>query len=427
MLILRAAILVAALVWTAMLGFPASAAQRTVNQYVVYFGTYTRTTSKGIYAYRFQPSTARLIPLGLVADTPHPSFVAAHPNGRFLYAVNEHEGEDIPGRDNTISAFALDPGTGKLTFLNKVSSRGEGPCHISVDKTARTLLLANFRSGSVAALPIRPDGRLGEATAFDQHSGVSVHTGRQYGTHAHFVMPSPDNRFALTTDLGLDQVIVYRFEPAKSSLVLNDPPFARLPPGSGPRHLAFHPRAPYVYVNGETDSTVSALSFNAQAGTLSTFQTVSTLPDGFSGTNTTAEIQVDPAGRFVYVSNRGHDSIAILKIDPANSALALVGHAPTNGRTPRYFTFDPTGAYVLVGNQGSNTVVVYRVDPNSGNLAVIQTLTDVPEPASIAFVPVPRPSQAIENLDDDSGSRFPRPTVESALRRLFSSRSLTAR
>ena len=217
-----------------------------------------------------------------------------------------------------------------------------------------------------------------------------MHTGRQYGTHAHFVMPSPDNRFALTTDLGLDQVIVYRFEPAKSSLVLNDPPFARLPPGSGPRHLAFHPRAPYVYVNGETDSTVSALSFNAQAGTLSTFQTVSTLPDGFSGTNTTAEIQVDPAGRFVYVSNRGHDSIAILKIDPANGALALVGHAPTNGRTPRYFTFDPTGAYVLVGNQGSNTVVVYRVDPDSGNLAVIQTLTDVPEPASIVFVPVPR-------------------------------------
>ncbi len=382
--------LLAALVSTAMLVFPARAAQRSAEEYLVYFGTYTRTASKGIYAYRFQPSSATLIPLGLVAETPHPSFVAAHPGGRFLYAVNEHEGEDIPGKNNTVSAFAIDPRTGSLTFLNKVSARGEGPCHISLDKTARTLFLANFRSGSVAALPIMPDGRLGEATAFDQHSGVSVHTGRQYGTHAHFVTSSPDNRFVLATDLGLDQVIVYRFGPEKGSLVPNDPPFAALPPGSGPRHLAFHPRAPYVYVNGETDSTVSALTFDAKMGTLKTFQTVSTLPEGFSGTNTTAEIQVDPAGRFLYVSNRGHDSVAILKIDPANGTLSLTGHAPTNGRTPRYFTFDPSGAYVFLGNQGSNTVVVYRVDSSSGSLAAIQTLTDVPEPASIAFVQVMR-------------------------------------
>jgi 6-phosphogluconolactonase len=386
----RAAILLAAVVSSAALVLPAGAAQRAVDEYLLYFGTYTRTTSKGIYAYRFQPSTGKLVPLGLAADTPHPSFVAAHPNGRFLYAVNEHEGEDTPGKNNTVSAFAIDQGTGALTFLNKVSSRGEGPCHISVDKTAKTLLVANFRSGSVAALPIRPDGRLGEATAFDQHQGVSVHTGRQFGTHAHFVAPTADNRFVLATDLGLDQVIVYRLDPSKGSLTLNDPPFARLPSGSGPRHLAFHPRAPYVYVNGETDSTVSTLAFDAKSGTLKTTHTVSTLPKGFSATNTTAEIQVDPAGRYVYVSNRGHDSIAILRIDPANGALELIGHAPTSGKTPRYFTFDPAGAYLLVGNQGSDTVVVYRVDANSGSLTAVQTLTDVPEPASIVFVPVTR-------------------------------------
>jgi 6-phosphogluconolactonase len=390
MKIMRIAILLATLVSSTALVLSAGAAQRAADEYLVYFGTYTRTTSKGIYAYRFQPSTGRLVPLGLAAETPHPSFVAAHPGGRFLYAVNEHEGEDTPGKDNTVSAFAIDQGTGQLTFLNKVSSRGEGPCHISVDRTASTLMVANFRSGSVAALPIRPDGRLGEATGFDQHQGVSVHTGRQYGTHAHFVSPSADNRFVLATDLGLDQVIVYRLDPSKGSLTLNDPPFTRLPAGSGPRHLAFHPKAPYVYVNGETDSTVSTLTFDAKSGTLKTIHTVSTLAEGFSGTNTTAEIHVDPGGRHVYVSNRGHDSIAILKIDPSNGTLGLLGHALTNGKTPRYFTFDPSGAYLFVGNQGSDTVVVHSVDSNSGNLTAIQTLTDIPEPASIVFVPITR-------------------------------------
>jgi 6-phosphogluconolactonase len=392
MRILLTATVVAGLVSMAALERPAKAAQSPGEEYVVYFGTYTRTASKGIYAYRFQPSTGRLSSLGLAVETPHPSFLAAHPNGRFLYAVNEHDerAEDPPGQNNTVSAFAIDPITGQLRFLNTVSSRGEGPCHISIDNTGRTLLVANFRSGSVAALPIHADGRLGEAASFDQHAGTSVHTGRQYGTHAHFITPSPDNRFALTADLGLDQVIVYRLDPSKSGLTLNDPPFARLRPGSGPRHLRFHPGGHYVYVNGETDSTVSAFSYNAGTGTLKEFQTISTRPEGFSGTNTTAEIQIDRAGRFLYVSNRGNDSIAIFAIDQANGRLTPVEHVPTNGRTPRYFTFDPTGAYLLAGNQGSNTVVVYRVDKSSGRLTPTQSLADVPEPACIVFVPVKR-------------------------------------
>ncbi len=393
MRVLRTAIILGALLSMAAPVGPARAAQSSGEEYLVYFGTYTRTTSKGIYAYRFQPSTGKLSSLGLAAETLHPSFVAAHPNGRFLYAVNEHEegAADLPGKNDTVSAFAIEPKTGQLRFLNKVSSRGEGPCHISVDRTGRTLLVANFRSGSVAALPISQNGRLEEATAFHQHQGVSVHTGRQYGTHAHFITPSPDGRFALTADLGLDQVIVYRFDPARSGLTLNDPSFASLPPGSGPRHLAFHPTAKYVYVNGETDSTVSALTYDARTGTLKTFQTTSTLPAGFFGTNTTAEIQVDRAGRFLYVSNRGHNSIAVFAVDHARGTLTPVEHVPTTGTTPRYFTFDPTGAYLLAGNQGSDTVIVYRVDASSGRLTPTQTLTDVPEPASIVFVPVKRP------------------------------------
>ncbi|MCM3879187.1 MAG: lactonase family protein [Vicinamibacterales bacterium] len=388
--LLRTVTVVTALASTAAPGMPARAAQVSPAEYFVYFGTYNRTAGKGIYAYRFQPATGALASLGLAAETPHPSFLAVHPNRRFLYAVNEHEGEDLPGKNNTVSAFAIEPTTGKLTFLNKVSSRGEGPCHLSIDKTGRMLLVANYRSGSVVVLPIHPDGELGEATAFDQHQGKSIDPVRQAGPHAHFILPSPDNRFALTADLGLDQVVVYRFEASRGRLAPNDPPFAAFRPGTGPRHLAFHPAADAVYVNGEIASTVTAFTYNAKAGTLGEFQTISTLPAGFAGSSTTAEIQIDRAGRFLYVSNRGHNSIAMFAIDKATKKLALVEHVPTGGNTPRYFTFDPTGSYLLVANQGSNTVVVHRVDANTGRITPVRTLTDVPEPVSIVFVPVKR-------------------------------------
>jgi 6-phosphogluconolactonase len=368
------------------LGWAATAAQLSSEGYLVYFGTYTSSASKGIYAYRFQPATGTLTSLGLVAETPHPSFLAVHPNGRFLYAANEHDVNDAPGKPNTISAFAIDLKTGHLRFLNKVSSRGEVPCHLSIDQTGKTLFVANYGSGSVAALPIRQDGQLGEATAFDQHKGTSVDPARQTGPHAHFISTSPDNRFVLTADLGLDQVIVYRLDPVKGTLTPNDPPFAKLHPGAGPRHLAFHPTGKYVYVNGEMASTVSAFTYQADKGTLSEFQTISTLPSGFSGTNSTAEIQVDRAGRFLYVSNRGDNSIAVFAVDQASGKLTPVAHVPSGGKTPRYFTLDPSGNYLMAANQDSNTVVEYRVDTKTGRLAPIRTLADVPEPVCIVFV-----------------------------------------
>jgi 6-phosphogluconolactonase len=370
--------------WVFVLAMTCAAAR--ADEYFAYVGAYTRSAGKGIYAYRFAPDTGTLTSLGLAAETPHPSFVAVHPNGRYLYATNEHEGNDPPGVDNTISAFAIDRTTGGLRFLNKVSSRGEGPNHISIDRTGRTLLAANFRNGTVAALPIRRDGRLGEAASTHQHHGASVHPVRQKGPHAHFIAPSPDNRFALSVDLGVDQVIVYRLDPARAILTRNEHAVARLKPGTQPRHLAFHPTAKYVYVNGEASSTISVFTYDARTAAMSEIQTVSTLPAGFSGASTTAEVQVDPAGRFVYVSNRGHDSLAIFGIDRTSGKLSLVDHVPTGGRTPRHFTFDPSGNFLFVGNQGSNNVAVFGVDTKTGRLTPAQVLDDVPEPACIVFV-----------------------------------------
>jgi 6-phosphogluconolactonase len=367
----------------ASIGFagPASLkAQSPAKEYFAYFGTYTSKGTKGIYGYRFQPATGRLTPLGLVAQSPNPSFLAPHPNGRFLYAANEQEG--------TVSAFAVEPATGQLRLLNRVSSRGEWPCHVSLDRAGRTLLVANYGTGSVAAFAIQPDGRLGEATDVEQHRGKSVNPERQTGPHAHFIAPSPDGRFALVADLGLDQVLTYRFEPAKGVLTPNEPPFATLKPGSGPRHLAFHPNGKYVYVNGEMSSTVAAFSYEADRGALKELQTVSTLPAGFSGNTSTAEIEVDRAGRFLYVSNRGHDSIAVFAIDAANGRLTPVEQTSTGGRTPRNFTLDPSGTFLLAANQNSNTVVVFRVDAKTGRLTPAQTLTDVPEPVCIVFVAI---------------------------------------
>jgi 6-phosphogluconolactonase len=347
--------------------------------YLVYFGTYTRGASKGIYAYRFQPATGTLTSIGLVAETPNPAFLVAHPNGRFLYTANEQAA-------GAVSAFAIDRATGKLTLLNQMSSRGDGPCHVSLDRTGRFLFVANYGSGSIAVLPVQPDGRLGEATSFAQHKGSSVNPERQTGPHAHFISPSPDNRFVLTADLGLDQVLEYRFDASKGTLTPSSPLFASLRPGSGPRHLAFHPAANYVYVNGEMSSTLSAFAYDPATGVMKERQTLSTLPAGFSGTSSTAEVQVDRAGRFVYVSNRGDDSIAIFAIDPATGALTAAGHTSTNGKTPRYFALDPSGGFLFAGNQDSDTVAVFRVDAKSGALASAQTLRDVPVPVSIVFV-----------------------------------------
>lgn len=347
--------------------------------YWLYVGTYTNQKSKGIYVWRFQPATGKLVPAGLAAETTSPSFLAVHPNQRFLYAVNEVSG-------GSVSAFALNRATGKLTLLNTVSSRGAGPCHLALDKTGRCLMVANYSSGSVAAFPAEKDGRLGEATAFFQHSGVVALPQRQGGPHAHCVLASPDNRFALVADLGLDQVLVYRMNPTKATLAPNDPPFAKVAAGAGPRHLAFHPNGRFVYVINEIQSTITGFSYDAATAALREFQTVTTLPKDFNGQNATAELQVHPSGKFLYGSNRGHDSIAVFAIDPATGTLTGVQHISTQGKAPRNFAIDPTGSYLFAANQNSDNIVSFRIDQTTGRLSPTGEVLDTPSPVCIVFV-----------------------------------------
>ncbi len=367
--------LLAAALWT-----PLAAAADSF----VYIGTYTNTggASKGIHAYRFDPSGAKLTKIGLVAETPDPSFLAISPNGQFLYSVSELEGKPTGG----VSAFRIDPQTAKLTLLNTVSSKGSGPCHVLVDKTGKCVLVANYGSGSVAAFPVKEDGSLGEATAFIQHSGSSVDKARQEGPHAHSVNLPADNRFMLAADLGLDEVLIYKFDAAKGSLTPNDPPFGKVKPGSGPRHFAFHPDGKYAYVISEMASTVTAFHWDGKRGALTEFQSVSTLPADFKGKSTTAEIAIDKKGKFLYGSNRGHDSIAVFSI-ARDGKLTPIEQTLTQGKTPRNFALDPTGGYLFAANQDSNNIVLFRVDPKTGRLSAAGQTMEVGAPVCVTFAP----------------------------------------
>ena len=346
----------------------------------VYVGTYTHGKSKGIYAWRFQPATGELTPVGLVAETTNPSWVTVHPNRRFLYAVGES------AKAGTVSAFAIDAATGKLTPLNKASSGGAGPCHLAVDKTGKNVLVANYGGGSVAVLPIKEDGRVGEASCFLQHKGSSVDPKRQQGPHAHSVNLDPRQRFALVPDLGLDEVLIYRFDAAKGALAPNDPPFAKVAPGAGPRHLAFHPNGKFGYVISEMGSTVTVFAYDGARGSLKELQVISTLPKDFAGQSTTAEIAVHPNGRFLYGSNRGDDSIAVFAIDPGKGTLTFVDRVSTGGKTPRGFAIDPTGTWLLAANQDSDNIVVFRLNPKTGKLTPSGKVLEVGAPVSLAFV-----------------------------------------
>jgi 6-phosphogluconolactonase len=368
----------------------ASAADRVAAQapddWIMYVGTYTRAPSKGIYAYRFHGATGEVTPLGaagLAAETENPSFLAVHPNQRFLYAVNEvsrYEGRD----GGSVSAFAIDRATGTLTLLNRVSSRGGGPCHLELDRSGKWLFAANYGGGSVAAFPVHPDGTLGEASAFFQHAGASVNVSRQSGPHAHETVVSPDNKFVLAVDLGLDKVFTYRLDPAKGGLA-PDPPFAAIAPGSGPRHLAFRPDGKFVYVLNEMLSSVGAFRYDAGRGTLAALQTLSTLPAGFSGENSGAEIAMHPAGTFLYASNRGDDSIAIFSIDAAKGTLTSAGRVSTQGKTPRGFAIDPSGRFLVAANQNSGTLVTFRIDQATGGLTPTGTAVQVPSAVCVVF------------------------------------------
>jgi 6-phosphogluconolactonase len=360
--------------------FVGAAAINSAGGSLVYFGTYTGAKSRGIYVSRFDPANGGLSALELAATTLNPSFLAVHPGGHCLYAVNE------TGDAGTVSAFALDAGTGRLTLLNRQASGGGGPCHLAVDFTGRCLLVANYNSGSIAALPIHADGSLGGATTTIQHTGSSVNPARQAGPHAHFICPSPDDRFALNCDLGLDKVFVYRLDADAAKLSPGDPPFATVAPGSGPRHLAFSPDGRFVYVINEMGGTITVFGYNAANAALTEVQTISTLPADFSGKNTDAEIALTPSGKFLYASNRGNDSLAVFAVDRNSGRLTLVEHQSTQGRTPRHFVIDPTGRWLLVENQASDSVIVFALDPDTGRLKPTGQTLAIGAPVCAVFV-----------------------------------------
>jgi 6-phosphogluconolactonase len=372
------------------LSLPAMAAPKNKaaakSDYLLYVGTYTDKGSKGIYAYRFDANSGRLTPLGVVAETTNPSFLAIDPTNRYLYAVNE-----VPKyRDDNsgaVSAFAIDNKTGKLLFLNQVASQGADPCYISFDNTGKFALVANYTGGNVAVFPVQANGHIGDPSAFIQHVGHGVNKERQEGPHAHWIETTPDNRFAIASDLGLDELLVYRFSEKTGSLTPNDPPYAKLDPGVGPRHLAFHPNGKLAYVVNELQNTITTFSYDGQAGRLLKQNSVSTLPKDFSGSNTTAEIHVHPSGNFLFASNRGHDSIAAFSIDSQTGALTLVDYYPTQGKEPRNFEIDPTGNVLLVANQNSNNIVVFRIDQKNGRLTNTGSTVTVPSPVSLTLIP----------------------------------------
>jgi 6-phosphogluconolactonase len=355
----------------------------------VYIGTYTGAKSKGIYVSRFDAATGKLGTPQLAAETASPSFLAIHPGHRFLYAANE-VGDFNGKKSGAVSAFSIDSTSGKLSALNQQPSGGDGPCHVSVDATGKSVLVANYGSGSVEVLPVRQDGSLDAPTTFVQHHGSSANPQRQEGPHAHFITTDAGNRFAVACDLGLDQVLVYKFDAANSSLVANAPPSASVAPGSGPRHLAFHPGGRYAYVINEIKCTVAVFSYDANRGTLTELQTLSTLPDGESVKPdfSTAEIEAHPSGKFLYGSNRGHNTIVVFNVNEKTGKLTRVENVSTEGKTPRSFGIDPTGRYLLAANQDSDSVVVFRLDQATGRLTPTGGRVEVGAPVCVTFVPV---------------------------------------
>jgi len=349
---------------------------------VAFSGSYTGSGGgKGIYAYRFNTGSGELKPAGVAVEIASPSFLAVDAGGHFLYAVNEAGGEGM------VSAFSIDREAARLTLLNQVSSKGGGPCHLALDRTGHWLAVANYGTGSVAVLPVGADGKLGEAVAFDQHHGSGVNKTRQEGPHAHEAVFSPDNRFLLVPDLGLDQILVYKFDAATGTIKPNDPPFAVVAPGSGPRHLAFHPNGKVVYVLSEMASTVIAFRYDAAKGALQDFQTVSALPASFKQKSTAAEIAVNAAGTALYASNRGDDSIALFDVQAELFKLTGPENTPTLGKTPRHFTLAPDGRFLVVSNQDSGNIEVFRVHARSAELTPTRFRpVEQPSPVCLVFV-----------------------------------------
>lgn len=337
---------------------------------LVYVGTYTSKGSEGIYVFRLNPASGELRPAHTISDRNNPSFLAVDAHRRRLYAV--HELNNYLGADQgAVRAYSLDAETGKPAALNIQPSMGAHPCHIALDADGRYLFLANYSGGNIAMLPIKEDGSLLPPSDVVQHSGSSVNKSRQEGPHAHSVNLSPDGRFLLAADLGIDKIMIYRVDTQGGKLLPNNPAFVAAAPGAGPRHLTFDPTGRRVYVINELNSSITAYNYDAASGALTGIESVSTLPQGFGGANTCADIHVSPDGRFLFGSNRGHDSIVTFRIDDESGRLTLVGHTPSGGKTPRNFAVDPSGNFLLVANQNSDNIVVMRINRETGALTTL--------------------------------------------------------
>ena len=364
--------------------FFACSSNLPANKVRMYVGTYTGKGSDGIYLFQFDTATCEVLPKGLAVRTENPSFLTVDHTGRFLYAVNEIDSFNGEA-SGAISAFAIDQETGMLTRLQQVSSLGSGPAHLSLDREGRYLLAANYGGGSVAVYPVESDGRLGERTAFMQAHGSSVNRARQSSPHAHFVQVSPDNREAFVADLGIDKVLVYDFDGASGALKADSAKFRSLDPGAGPRHVAFGASGKDVYVVNELNSTVTHFAYDARRGNLEKRETVSTLATNMLGTNSTAENIIDREGRWLYVSNRGDDSIVQFDIDPESGNLKLVDRVPCGGQSPRHITFDPSGRWLISSNQKSNTITMFQVNARDGRLTEFSKHLELFSPVCVVF------------------------------------------
>jgi len=347
----------------------------------VYFGSHGAGPHIGFSVAHFDTDTGKLTKPVFLEEAVAPAYFIIRPDGRRLYTCNS-----FPG--SSVSAYAIDPTSAKLAFLNQQPSGGGDPSYVSLDPSGRYLMVANFLGGSVAVFALRPDGSIGRRTALVQNIGTSLDPNDPKHAHAHSIRFDPSRRFVLVADLGLDKVLVYRMNPKTGALTPNDPPFVSVAPGSGPRHTAFDPRDRYVYAINETASSIVRFGWDSNRGVLTQFETVSTLPEGFTGVNTGAEILMHPSGKFLYATNRGNDSVAVFSVQADTGRLTPLQFISTEGKTPRNAEFDPTGKWLLVTNQDSNNAVVYRIDQSTGRLTENGDPVSVPGPFCERFVPV---------------------------------------
>lgn len=348
---------------------------------MIFIGTYTKSSSKGIYAYRWNPASGEMTEIGLAAETPNPSFLTFSPDHRHLYAVNEQPDEP----KGSVSAFEVDSASGKLRALNEVPSGGAAPCNLTTDHTGRSLFVANYNSGSMASFKILPGAGLSHHVADVYYKGHSINPDRQREAHTHCTTISPDNKYLLVNDLGMDRIMVYTFDPAAAEVKPNDPPFYSAIPGSGPRNLTFHPNRRLAYSVNELASTMDCMDWDSAKGTLTRFQNVSTLENNAKRPSYVATVAVHPNGRFLYTSNRGDDSITVFTIDPTNGRVALMQRISTEGKYPRHFALDPTGHWLVAANQNSANIVVLKCDPGTGKLSATGRQCQLDSPVCVLF------------------------------------------